>query len=66
MDERDISAIEYQFKDESLHEIGIQALLLWKRDKGIEGAFDVLQKALEDIGLKSVAEHCQNTGYCTA
>lgn len=66
VDESELNAIEYQYYSHGLHELGFQALLSWKRGKGREASKEVLLRALEDIGLKSVSEQCQNIGYCTA
>jgi hypothetical protein len=64
--ETEMDEIEHRYKDHGLVEVGIEALITWKRGMGSDASKDRLLKALADIGLKSVAENCENVGYQTA
>ncbi|XP_045205081.2 uncharacterized protein LOC123557592 [Mercenaria mercenaria] len=66
VDESEIDEIEYKYSRSGLQELGLQALMLWKRGFGMAASKELLLQALLDAGLKSVVESCENVGYCTA
>lgn len=65
MDDGDIDSLEYQYGNTGLGELGCQAMVAWKQTKGKAASLNVLVAALEDIGLKSIAEQYCTSGFHT-